>query len=382
MSFLHEKGWKDVVGSPAVLRRGTSLICVYVDDIAAAGPERELALFWKELGERFPIGARDSCKEFLGAVLQWGTSRDGRTVDIDMHEYVAEIVSEFQNLYPSVPGKKPLLVRTKTPMNDDLRKESDILTKPELRVQKVIGMLLWISRVSRPDVAYAVSRLGTSVSRWTPVCEQQLARCVGYLWQTERMVLRLHVHLDDARAGFVTIPEPIIGSTLEEAVTPVGLCPSAHSDADWQHPRSQSGYIYGLRGGAGSWLPIAWGSRKQSITADSSGVSELIAAHYAVRSILGLHCGTFPDSVLCVAVDNATVLRISRTGLSKQLDVLEVKPIGVRLGVLRDLRGLGVISVVFVRSARNSADGLTKALDMVKLQEACVLFGLTLDYTR
>ena len=164
----------------------------------------------------------------------------------------------------------------------------------------------------------------------------------------------------------------------DEQQAAAGIFPELISDADWRAPRSQSGYLYGLKGRAGTWVPIAWGSKKQSISADSSGVSELIAAHYSVRAVLGLHSGLYGDDVpLVLRVDNSTVLRIAWTGVSRQLDILETKPISVRLGILKDLRELGVLRVCFVRSAENSADALTKALDLVKLLEAKRMFGLS-----
>ena len=111
-------------------------------------------------------------------------------------------------------------------------------------------------------------------------------------------------------------------------------------------------------------------------------MSEFIAGHYAVRAILPLHEGFFGNRdfgthrPLCLQVDNSTVLRISRTGVSQQLAMAEVKPMAVRLGLLQDLRELGVLRVVHVRTDVNRADALTKALDQVKLEKACELFGM------
>jgi len=423
-SFLKQQDWIEVKGCPAVMRKGNCMLCVYVDDIAVSGPEAEVKQLWDVLGKRFPIGARNDCDEFLGASLRWFLEPGAthRRVQIDMRDYVDQIVKEFQEAFPCwlerEKGREPTCPRVKTPMasdpnkplgaprggkgnaravrmadagapmRDHLREETipdAEPTIPEPRNQKLIGMILWIARVARPDVAFCVSRLGSRVASWNERCTKELARCVGYLERTREKLLELRVARSDANAGFVDLSEPgmkDLFERVEETDRPAGIYPSVHSDADWAAPKSQSGYLYGLFGSGGTCCPIAWGSKKQSITADSSGMSEFIAGHYAVRVIMPLHEGFFGNAAfgthrpLCLQVDNSTVLRISRTGVSQQLALAEVKPMAVRLGLLRDLRELGILRVVHVRTDVNRADALTKALDQVKLERACELFGM------
>ena len=424
-AFLKELGWIDVPGCPAVMRKDNCMLCVYVDDIAVSGPEGEVNQLWSALGDKFPIGAKNNCEEFLGASLRWFLEPGAafRRVQIDMREYIDQIVKEFRErfprwLEPCGAGREPACPRAKTPMASDPDKplgepkggkgsvrairaadacvpireslrEVSIPdappTKPEPRNQKLIGMILWIARVARPDVAFCVSRLGSRVASWNERCTKELARCVGYLERSREKLLELKVARSDAAAGFVDLSEPdmkALFDRVEDSDRPAGIYPSVHSDADWAAPKSQSGYLYGLYGSGGTNCPIAWGSKKQSITADSSGMSELIAAHLAVRVILPLHEGFFGNRdfgahrPLCLQVDNSTVLRISRTGVSQLLAIAETKPMAVRLGLLRDLRELGVLRVVHVRTDVNRADALTKALETVKLEKGVELFGI------
>ena len=423
-TFLKKLGWTDVQGCPAVMRKDNCMLCVYVDDIAVSGPREEVDQLWDAIAAKFPIGARNDCDEFLGATLRWSLEAGAthRRVQIDMREYIDQIVKEFREAFPQwlerAGGREPTCPRVKTPMASDPDKPlgapkggkgnaravrmadagapilnplrdvpipDAVPTKPEQRNQKLIGMILWIARVARPDVAFCVSRLGSRVASWNERCTKELARCVGYLERSREKLLELCVARSDAAAGFVDLPEPDMKELferVEDSDRPAGIYPSVHSDADWAAPKSQSGYLYGLFGSGGTCCPIAWGSKKQSITADSSGMSEFIAGHYAVRAILPLHEGFFGNRdfgthrPLCLQVDNSTVLRISRTGVSQQLAMAEVKPMAVRLGLLQDLRELGVLRVVHVRTDVNRADALTKALDQVKLEKACELFGM------
>ena len=442
-NFLKEElGWEEVEGCPAIMRKGDSLLCVYVDDICIAGPADVVKKFWAALGKRFPIGAHNSCTEFLGATMRWSSDKEFRRVHICMTDYVDQIVAQFEKDFDGwlardkkggkhfvthdVPmvdshlGNEPLpkemkdvwkgpdkamskgtgvrVVRgeeTYVPMRNMLRDDVLVSTPPDRANQKLIGMILWIARVARPDVSFCVSRLGSRVAAWTPRCTRELARCVGYLKRTRDKVLELKVAKSDAAVGFLSLPEPdskAMFDRVEASSRPRGLVPLCHADADWAAPKSQSGYYYGIYGSGGTSVPIAWGSKKQSITADSSGMSEFIASHYAIRTVLPLHAGIFgpsgshgsrsPGQPLNLMADNSTVLRISRTGLSQQLAILAVKPMAVRMGLLKDLRDLGVIRVVHVRTDDNMADALTKALEQVKLEAACDMFGLVSTRTR
>jgi hypothetical protein len=347
---------------------------------------------WKELRAKFPVGALTDCEEFLGATLRWNETEAFRTVGIDMRQYIDQICLQFQTLYPSSEdekGKKGGTRRNyqcKSPMSDDLRCDDPEKTVPQHRNQKMIGMLLWLARVARPDISFAVSRLGTRIACWDDTCSEQLARCVGYTRFTRESVLELRVAKADAAAGFVISTEPASGAMFDEIENPpAGIEATVHTDADWRAPRSQSGFLYGLFGSGGTSVPIAWGSKKQGITADSSGSSELIASHYALREVIGLHEGFFGTAQdgtrrpLVLRADNSTVLRIARSGISRQLDLLETKPISLRIGLLRDLRELGVIRVVHVRTHLNRADALTKALEGVKMGAAVEMFSFS-DY--
>ena len=61
--FLVARGWRPVgrAGSRALMARGHTLICVYVDDVKAAGPAAELSAPWAEMrAVDPPRGARTS----------------------------------------------------------------------------------------------------------------------------------------------------------------------------------------------------------------------------------------------------------------------------------------------------------------------------------
>jgi hypothetical protein len=202
---------------------------------------------------------------------------------------------------------------------------------------KIIGSVMFLMNYTRPDIAYAVSRL----SRYThnPSSEHwnALYRLLKYLKGTMYWSL-----------NFTKFP-----SVLE------GFC-----DANWvsdnDEVSSTSGFVFTLGGGA-----ISWKSAKQTCIARSTMESEFIALELAgqeaewLRSLLAdiplwgrptptisLHC----DSQAAIGVANSNAY----SGKKRHLRV--------RHGIVRQLIKNGVISLEYVRSERNLADPLTKGL--------------------
>jgi hypothetical protein len=153
-----------------------------------------------------------------------------------------------------------------------------------------------------------------------------------------------------------------------------------YADASWAAPRSQSGAMLVEESADGASLAaLDWTSVKQSITADSSGASEIIAAHTAVRVLIAQAKAFGSSGTVEVLTDNSTVVRIAETGASQRLAWLQIKPIAVRLGLLQDFVNLGIARVNPVRTDRQKGDGFTKALDRIKLTQWRRLIGLGED---
>ena len=108
----------------------------------------------------------------------------------------------------------------------------------------------------------------------------------------------------------------------------------------------------------------------------------MIAAHLAVkenllyvdavnRLVLGKAAGV-PMQLL---VDNSAVVRNARRGVSAQLSWLHLA-VRLRIGMLRDLAELGLVDCHYVASAYNRADGFSKALARLKLEEHREFMGV------
>jgi len=345
---LRDHGWTAVQGVTGLFEKDGARLCAYVDDILISGPADVIHQFWIELEATFEVGKLGPAEEFLGAQLEFSRKGEFHETRVHLEAYIEVLEKRFNERWNTT-------VRSAgTPLSDDLRNPPVDVTTPQSRVLELVGMLLWVARVSRPDVAYAASRLASRVSRWTTACDEQLARTVGYLKATKHVRLTMRRHQDDR---------------------PEDLRAELHSDASWVCEKSQSGYVLTIVSDRGSLMPVAWGSSKQAIQADSSAASELIAVHTAIRECLPV-AQAYRSDVLPVHVDNAAVLRVAKKGSSAQLGLYTTKPLRIRAGLLRDLVELGVITVQYVPSLLNRSDACTKPLERVKLEYAREMFGL------
>ena len=381
-----EQGFVEVDGVPSLFKKDEMLICVYVDDVAAAGPKAAVQKLWADMKLQWDLRESEECTEFLGIQvsrqLADGDRRGfGYEVQLSMADYVNGIVKTLKEEFPTV-----LLYPRYVPMTDS---QDDALahqhTKPAVapqhRCMKIIGQLIWLARCVRPDVSYSVSKLASGISRWGPEHDEVLGQVVGYLLQSQTFSLKF------------SPPNP-------DRELVIQLCP----DASWSAPRSQSGAccVIGhvepgrevdgqyqlftpeeiLDGQQGLEVlgMFEGASTRQSLSADSSACSELISAHTCVRNMLPLALGLRETWEIASPVnlreDNKALCEIARSGNTKGLAYLASKPMCIRASCLHDLTELRAIIVTYVRTHKQLGDCFTKALNRVKLEISRLMLGL------
>ncbi|KAK4381706.1 Retrovirus-related Pol polyprotein from transposon TNT 1-94 [Sesamum angolense] len=231
--------------------------------------------------------------------------------------YIEKILKRF-NCHEEIP------VRTPYDPSICLKKNNgDGVSQAEYA--KIIGSVMFLMNYTRPDIAYAVSRL----SRYTHN------------------------------------PNKDIG-VLE------GFC-----DANWvtdnDEVSSTSGYVFTLGGGA-----ISWKSAKQTCIARSTMESEFIALELAgqeaewLRNLIGdipLWGSTAPVSLHC---DSQAAIGIAKNYAYNG----KRRHIRLRHSAVKELLKNGIISLDYVRSERNLADPLTKGLTRRVIQETSRAMGL------
>ena len=158
---------------------------------------------------------------------------------------------------------------------------------------KILTRLLWLSRLSRPDLSFLVGRLAANVSHWSRWGDRQKLRMISYL---------------ACAATYQCCGKIAYGHT------PVLL---AYSNSDFaSYPwsaKSTSGIMIGVRTGE-AFYPIHWQSRKQR-EAEAITFSKLFFGESLHMQAILEHLFEIPIP-LKLEQDNEAVIRIIRSGFS------------------------------------------------------------------
>ena len=316
------------------------IICLYVDDMLIFGKDMTIVNEAKEfLSSQFEMKDLGEVDTILGVRVL----RNPEGISLSQSHYVEKVLRKFDS-FEVIPAKTPY-----DPNVHLVKNLRDSVS--QIEYAKIIGSVMFLMNCTRPDIAYAVSRL----SRYTH-------NPSGEHWNALRRLLRYLKGAIDVKLNFSKFP-----AVLE------GYC-----DANWVSGSdeicSTSGYVFTLGGGA-----ISWKSAKQTCIARSTMESEFIALELAgqeaewLRNLLAdvplwgnqavpvsLHC----DSQAAIGVATNNVYN----GKKRHMQI--------RHGVVRQLLKNGVISLDFVRSEKNLADPFTKGLTRRVILETSRGIGL------
>jgi hypothetical protein len=165
--------------------------------------------------------------------------RKNRTIQISQEHYIDSILKRFgyENMSPVTTPMDPNVVLER------FESQGQLVDERNRSYAEHMGSLIWPATISRPDIAFAVARLGSYTANPGPAHWTALKRVFRYLKGTRSLRITYG------------------GINPEKSGTPILDTHGAFSDADFaanpDDMKSVSGYVYMLGGG-----PIAWHSKK------------------------------------------------------------------------------------------------------------------------
>ena len=314
----------------------TCYICLYVDDMLIATPNRSLMAKLKaSIDVKYPIEDRGPLAFFLN--MHFTRDRVNRTVKVHQQTKIEKVLKDL-DMMDCVPSKTPAdpsIILTKDMCPTD---PADIAEMSKLPYKSVIGKLLYIAITARPDIAPAVSAVGRYSQNPGKQHWNAVLRVLQYLKSTKDYTL-----------------------TLGGAVSNVSI--SAYSDSDWagdlDKRRSRTGYAVFM----GDY-PVIWCSKLQVSVALSSTEAEYMALSSTTQEVLWLRkllkeLGFTQQHPTVIYEDNKSCIDIASTFKNTSGS----KHIDIRHHFIRD-RVLTFKDIVLERKATGvmTADLLTKQL--------------------
>ncbi len=319
-----------------------ALISLYVDDLLLAASDLNfLQKIKQDFCKRFKMEDCGEASVCLG--LEIHRNRSKKTLHVSQSRYAEKVLKRF-----GMESSKPVV----TPMDKQLEQQ-DIEGEPveSSLYRQAIGCLMYLAVGTRPDIAFAVSRLAQFVEHPT-----------HNLWVAVKRVLRYISGTRDLGIEYST----------SESLSPVGF-----SDSDWGgckiNRKSTTGYAFTMAGGA-----ISWKSKKQGCVAQSSSEAEYMALSSAVKEaiwlskIFDLTTSQSDTNPIAIFVDNQAAIKMSKNDTSST----RTKHIDIQYHFVRDALRKHLFTIVYCPTNDMAADILTKPLQRVLQERFRLALGL------
>ena len=348
------------------------IVGVYVDDVVVCHDSPEL-LSWftaKFTGQGgFNAKHLGKLTWFLGVAVD---QHADCSITLNQTQYIDKLLKKFVPSYSSsfraqTMPCNPESFQRLSPSRNDIEREK----ASRLPYLEIVGSLLYLSTMTRPDIAYHLSVLCSCMHDPSPECYSAAVDLLLYVSHTR------HYHL--RYSGSTSAPPGL--SHAPEIDSNCGFV--AYSDSSWHKPDelgyNMFGYTVMLFGG-----PVAFAAKRLKVVAHSSAEAEYAASSYASKEVAFVRnvCSELDVGLrgaVCFAVDNEAAIKIAQnrgvTGRTKHFSDA--------IHYIRHLLDHKIINLRYVSTRYQLADGFTKPLGKSDFRVWCsrILCGVGETYS-
>ena len=347
-TFLLSLGFIRSTADPCLFRLNKGgdviLLGIYVDDIIVAYSGNKLfSSFQDAFFKRFP-GTSEKLKWFLGMAVD---QHEDYSIHLNHELAIDKLAEKFiphnkvTRDYPSVEAFNKL---------DRAQSALDRARARKVEYASLVGALLYISVMSRPDIAVHTSVLAKFLADPSPDCVDAAIILLQYLHASRKKKLYY--------SGKVEIPN---GLEIHRPDIERNHGFVAYSDSSWgnKYPYPMFGYGVYLFGGL-----ISFASKQLKTVAFSSCEAEYAAGSFTCKEITFIRqicadLGVDLHGRLVMGVDNTACIDVAHdvgvSGRTKHYDRA--------IHYMRDLTQARKVLPAWVATDNQKADGYTKILD-------------------
>jgi hypothetical protein len=337
VSFMKILGFEQCISDPCVFYKHhsgiTIYLCLYVDDlIVVSDSEKCMDEVLSKIKAKYGLKDITGLDYILG--IEAAKVPDG--IVLNQTTYVEKILRRF-SMENSNTKRVPLGASVQ------ITKDEDGEDADEMLYRQKIGALAWITLGTRPDCAFALSKLSRYLNK--PKKSHMLAadNVLRYLKGSKKHGILLRKNGEPGLAVWV--------------------------DSDWagckDTRRSTSGYVVTVHGNA-----IIWKSQRQTFPARSTAEAEYIACSEAFADAKWLktlmnELGEEVQLPIPVHEDNEACIRIAENPVVSNRS----KSIDIKYHVVRHWVAEQLFKMVDTNSKDQLADALTKAVTEYLLEQ-------------
>ena len=314
---------------------GMVMMAIYVDDCLTIGTDEAIEEVINALkGHNFGLKVEDNLTDYLSCKIV--QERDKGKAWIMQPHLIENLEKKFGE---EVNGMKSYTTPG-TPRFKIVRPTSElegIEGDMQSRYRSGVGMLLYLIKHSRPDIANVVRELSKCMDGATLAAYKEMLRVIRFVLDTKLYCLKMEPKKDEEDWNLMV-----------------------YSDSDWagdtENRISITGFIIYLLG-----VPICWRSKGQKGVTLSSSEAEYVAMSEAVKEIrfvyyLLVSLGIAVKLPIIVRTDNIGAIFMAENASSG----VRTRHIDTRYHFIREHLEDGFIKIIFVRTNDNDADIFTK----------------------
>ena len=330
--YLTKIGYKRTISEPCIylkrnkLKKLTSILAVYVDDILLAGFNKDIETTKKLIKNKFKIKELGKVNYIIG--IKFIKHKYGYF--LNQSRYIEEILEKFK-MQDTTP------IRNTKPIEDqELRK----IKFNQTQYKSAVGNLLYLAISTRPDIIYSVGKAARRAK------DPNLEDWMG--------VVKIFRYLKG------TIDYGINFTRQHEISTYV----DSDYAGDQETRRSTTGFLITI-----GKAPTSWCSKLQHCVSTSTAESEYYSlsecSKYCIWYLNLLNELGYNVENIKINIDNkAAIYNAQNQSINPK-----TKHMDIRIHHIRELIKNGKITLKYIRSQHNLADGFTKYLNNTQMDK-------------
>jgi hypothetical protein len=339
VTIMRKIGFKGGYSDPCLMTRryalGIIFIPLYVDDCLCVGHTAAIKDTIEQLKVNgLEVTVEDKLTDYLSCEINFSKNKKKAWLGqprllLNLEKKFGKTVEKLQTYRtPGTPGIGILRPETE---------EEKISDEEQSEYRTGIGMLLYLVKHSRPDIANAVIELSKSVDGATYASLKEMRRIIKFVLDTKEWGLKIKPK-PEGQDWYIVV-----------------FCDSDYA-GDKEKQISVTGFIVYLLG-----VPISWKSKAQRSVTLSSSEAKFVALSEAAKEIkfvvqVLLSMGIPVRIPIIVRVNNVGAIFMAQNVTTST----RTKHVDVRYHFVREFVEEGFIKIIFVGTKDNDADIYTK----------------------